>query len=288
MKTRLFAATFLSSVSLLFPSYVLGAGESIGNPNNSCNTSSNICPTTPTKFSATIYRVALCQSAPLTSSTTTVAWTSAGCENIFSNPSGETTGDIFSGSGVDLSASSVSVPPAGTYSKVVALVGKTFKMASHHEVVNAGTSTSTNGIRYVSTSSGGATAGTAGSESMYDVEVNSFSPALDCNAAHVDPNYRNNTGLAGNSFTGALLNSSEVMTTTGSGLIANSTAKCDNVAYIVTIIDKPITVSSTALGINLRIRATEGAARVNQGSGDGVVTGFEGTGASFTFDVSTF
>jgi hypothetical protein len=288
MKTRLFAATFASSVSLLFPSYVLGAGESIGNPINECNTTSGPCSTTPTMFSATIYRLALCGSSPLTSSITPLQWAEAGCQNIFLNNSGETTGDIFSGTGVDLNTSSVTIPPAGTYSKVVALVGKTFKIATHHAVVNAGTSTLTNGTRYVSTSSGGAIAGTAGSESLYDVTINTFAPQLACSGQST-PNYKNDTGVAGNNFNGALLNSSEVMTTTGSGNIANSTAVCDNVAYIVTIIDKPITVTSTALGINLKIRATTGAATVIQdNSGNGVVTGFSGTGASFTFDVSTF
>ena len=289
MKTTLFAAVLASSVSLLFPSHALSAGESIGNPRNECNTASGVCATTPTKFSATIYRVALCQSSPLPTTSTNVNWVSAGCQNIFSNSSGETTGDIFSGSGINLNASSITIPPPGTYSKVVALVGKTFKMATHHEVVNAGTSSSVSSIRYVSTPSGGAAVGGIGGESMYDVAVDTFSPSLACTGSYVTANFKNDTGVAGNGFNGALLDSAENMTTTGSGNISNGTAKCDNVAYIITIIDKPITVSNIALGVDLKIRATKGSATVNQdSSGNGVVTGFSGTGVAFTFDVSTF
>ncbi|MEB3159103.1 MAG: hypothetical protein VKK03_06540 [Synechococcus sp.] len=264
------------------------AGEAIGNPINECNTSQGECPTTPTKFSTTVYRIALCNVSPMESPATTVDWDGAGCEDVYNNSSGETTGDIFSASGVNLSAAFTSVPPAGSYNKVVALVSNSFKMATHHEVVAAGSNNSVNSTRYVSTASGGAVAGASGTEQMYSVTVDSFASQLACNGAYVTPNSWSDTGIAGNGFVGRLLNSNMTMPTTGSGLIGNNTATCDDVSYIFVIVDKPVTVSEDALGIDLKIRATKGTAKVNQGSGNGVVTGFSGAGHAFTYDVSTF
>lgn len=264
------------------------AGESIGNPPNDCNTASGECATTPTKFSTTVYRVALCTTSPMESPATTVDWDGAGCVNVYNNPSGQVTGDVLAGTGVNLSAEFVSVPAAGSYNKVVALVGNVFQMASNHEVVAAGTSASVNSTRYVSTSSGGATAGASGSEALYTVTVNTFASQLACSGPYVTPNSKSDLGVAGNGFNGRLLKSDFTMPVTGSGNISNGTAKCDGVSYILVIVDKPVTISSDAVGIDIKIRATKGAAIVDQGSGGGVVTGFSGSGASLTYDVSTF
>ena len=264
------------------------AGESIGNPSNDCNTASGNCATTPTKFSAKVYRIALCDNSPMESPSTSIQWSQAGCQDIYNNPSGETTGDILSGSGAGLSSQYISLPPAKAYSKVVALVSNVFSAASHHTVVAAGTSTPVNGNKYISTATGGATAGSAGSEQLYNFTVNSFAPQINCNSAYSSPNSKSDTGVAGNGFNGRLLNTSFEMPITGSGNINTGSGSCDNAAYILVIVDKSIAVSSSALGIDIKIRATKGAAIVNQGTGDGVVTGFGGAGASLTYDVSTF
>ena len=52
----------------------------------------------------------------------------------------------------------LSPPPAGSYTKIVALVDKKFKMATH-QVMLAGTNNPANGITYVSTANGGAIGG---------------------------------------------------------------------------------------------------------------------------------
>ena len=68
----------------------------------------------------------------------------------------------------------MTVPNEGTYNYTFAVVSNVFKMATHHMVFNAGSDNSTNGKRYVSTSSGGSNEGDIGSEERYDVTVNTF------------------------------------------------------------------------------------------------------------------
>ena len=258
------------------------------NPLNDCTTSSGECPTTPTKFSTTVYRVALCTSSPMPDSSTTVDWEGAGCVDVYNNPSGEETGDIFSSEST-LSAEFITIPAAGSYSKIVALVDKTFKMASHHMVMDAGSSNATNGTRYVSTSTGGAIAGTPGSEAMYEVNVNTFAPQLACSGAYTSANSISDVGVAGNGFVGRLLNSNQEMSITGSGSISNETAVCNNVKYILSIVDNSVVISSDSQGVELKIQAKKGTAIVDQGdSGNGEVTGFSGAGASFLYDVTAY
>lgn len=274
---------FISTISQ--PSY--SAGESQGNPVNECNTSSGECATTPTKFSTTVYRIALCTSSPMPSPTTTVDWDGAGCVDVYNNENGEETGDIFS-SALTLSADFITVPAAGSYSKIVALVDKTFKMASHHMVMDAGSSNATNGTRYVSTTTGGAVAGSAGSEAMYEVNVDTFASQLACSSAYTAANSISDVGVAGNGFTGRLLKSNQEMSTSGSGNIANNTAKCNNVKYVISIVDNAVTIAGDSQGVELKIQAKKGTAIVNQGNSNGVVTGFSGAGASFLYDVTAF
>ena len=221
-------------------------------------------------------------------SSTTVDWEGAGCVDVYNNPSGEETGDIFSSEST-LSAEFITIPAAGSYSKIVALVDKTFKMASHHMVMDAGSSNATNGTRYVSTSTGGAIAGTPGSEAMYEVNVNTFAPQLACSGAYTSANSISDVGVAGNGFVGRLLNSNQEMSITGSGSISNETAVCNNVKYVLSIVDNSVVISSDSQGVELKIQAKKGTAIVNQGdSGNGVVTGFSGAGASFLYDVTAY
>ena len=277
-------AGFLSMVS--HPSFA--AGEVHGNPLNDCNTAVNECPTTPTKFSTTVYRVALCASSPMPQPSISVDWAGAGCVDVYNNPAGEETGDIFSGE-TSLSLDFISLPPAGSYSKIAALVDKTFKMATHHQVVLAGTNNPANGITYVSTANGGAVQGAVGTEAMYEVTVDTFASQLACSSAYTAANSIADVGVAGNGFVGRLLKSNQEMPVSGSGNIGNNTAKCDNVKYILSIVDNPITISSDSQGVELKIQAKKGTAIVDQGLvGNGVVSDFRGAGASFLYDITAF
>ena len=79
------------------------------------------------------------------------------------------------------------------------------------------------------------------------------------------------------------------MPVSGSGNIGNNTAKCDNVKYILSIVDNPITISSDSQGVELKIQAKKGTAIVDQGLvGNGVVSDFRGAGASFLYDITAF
>ena len=277
-------AGFLSMVS--HPSFA--AGEVHGNPLNDCNTAVNECPTTPTKFSTTVYRVALCASSPMPQPSISVDWAGAGCVDVYNNPAGEETGDIFSGQ-TSLSSQFISLPPAGSYTKIVALVDKKFKMATHHQVMLAGTNNPANGITYVSTANGGAVQGAVGTEAMYEVTVDTFASQLACSSAYTAANSIADVGVAGNGFVGRLLKSNQEMPVSGSGNIGNNTAKCDNVKYILSIVDNPITISSDSQGVELKIQAKKGTAIVDQGLvGNGVVSDFRGAGASFLYDITAF
>ena len=101
---KLFLSSALLAASLIIPSSIkAGPGESLGNTKNECNTSVGPCPITPTKFSTTIYRVALCTSNPMETAAAEaglpVDWDSNGCVDVYNSESGEETGDIFSDTG---------------------------------------------------------------------------------------------------------------------------------------------------------------------------------------------
>ena len=53
-----------------------------------------------------------------------------------------------------------------------------------------------------------------------------------------------------------------------------ATAICDGAAYLLSIVDKDTVVGADTTGIHLKILAPKGLIRVNQGSGNGVGTGF--------------
>ena len=65
---KLFLSSALSITSLaIAPSIFAGPGEPPNGENtlNDCSTSVGTCPITPTKFSAKIYKVALCATNPM-------------------------------------------------------------------------------------------------------------------------------------------------------------------------------------------------------------------------------
>ena len=49
-----------------------------------------------------------------------------------------------------------------------------------------------------------------------------------------------------------------------------------------------VVIGSDSEGVSIKITSGKGTSRGNQGSGNGVVTGFSGKGSSFKYDVSTF
>ena len=287
---KLFLSSALSIASLVISSSVFaGPGESLGNTKNECNTSSGSCPITPTKFSTKIYRVALCTSNPMPS--TTLDWDGNGCVDVYNSTAGEETGDIFSASGATLSAENISVPTEGNYTHIAALFDKDFKVGSHHKVYNAGDSTDPLGERYYSTSSGGAAVGTADEVEMISGEFNTFMPQIACenDAAFVTRSATTegygNFLEAGETFYGKILTSTYQIPTTGGGSIETQSAYCDGAKYLLSIVDKSTTVNSDTTGIHLKILAPIGLIRVNQGSGNGVVTGFTAHGSSMAVKV---
>ncbi len=289
MKNLLLSSALSIASLVIAPSVFAGPGELLGNTKNECNTSSGSCPITPTKFSTKIYRVALCTSNPMPS--TTLDWEGNGCVDVYNSTAGEETNNIFSATGVTLSAENISIPTAGSYTHIAALFDKDFKVGSHHKVYNAGDSTDPLGERYYSTSSGGAAVGTADQVQMISGEFNTFMPQIACenDAAFVQRSATTegygNFLEAGETFYGKILNSSYQIPTTGGGSIETQSAYCDGAKYLLSIVDKPTTVGSGTTGIHLKILAPIGLIRVNQGSGNGVVTGFTAHGSSMAVKV---
>ena len=293
---KLFLSSALSITSLIFaPQVFAGPGESAGNTGNDCNTSSGSCPITPTKFSTKIYKVALCTSNPMADNAS-LDWDSNGCVTVFNNTDGQETGDIFSETGATLNAADITVPSAGTYEYTAALFDKDFKVGSHHMVYSAGGGP-INNKRYVSTSSGGVAEGTATDVEMISGSFNTFMSQIACNggwsstAPHTSRS-ATTTGYgdflsSGETFYGRVLTSSYAIPTSGSGDISANppTAKCDGAAYLLSIVDKDTVVGADTTGIHLKILAPKGLIRVNQGSGDGVATGFTAHGESMAVKV---
>ena len=92
---------------------------------------------------------------------------------------------------------------------------------------------------------------------------------------------------SGETFYGRVLTSSYAIPTSGSGSIMTNpaTAICDGAAYLLSIVDKDTVVGANTTGIHLKILAPKGLIRVNQGSGNGVATGFTAHGESMAVKV---
>ena len=154
-----------------------------------------------------------------------------------------------------------------------------------------------NDIRYVSTSSGGAAEGTSSDVQMMSGSFNTFMSQIACNggwsstAPHTTRS-ATTTGYgdflsSGETFYGRVLTSSYAIPTSGSGSIMTNpaTAICDGAAYLLSIVDKDTVVGADTTGIHLKILAPKGLIRVNQGSGNGVATGFTAHGESMAVKV---
>ena len=291
---KLFLYSALSIASLAFsPTVIAGPGEDAGNTPNDCNTSSGTCPITPTKFSAKIYQVALCTSNPMPAGSA-LDFAGNGCVDVYKSDTGEETGDIFSDTGATLSANNISIPAAGNYSHVAAIFDKDFKVASHHMIYAAG-GNAINNKRYVSNSSGGAVEGSVGEEQMLTGEFNTFMPQIACSNDAGIVQRTSTTGNSGTyssflgggeSFFGRILKEDKTLATEDVGNINNSTASCGGAKYLLSIVDKATTVSTSTTGIHIKILAPKGLIRVNQGSNDdGIATGFTAHGDSLAVTV---
>ena len=290
---KLFLSSALSIVSLaISPSVLAGPGESLGNTKNDCNTSSGSCLITPTKFSTKIYQVALCTSNPMPAGSA-LDLEGNGCVDVYNSVTGEETGDIFSDSGATLSAANISIPSAGNYTHIAAIFDKDFKVGSHH-MVYAAAGGPINNKRYVSTSSGGAAEGTASDVEMISGEFNTFMPQIACSndAGIVERvSTSGNSGTyssflaGGETFFGRILKSDKTLATGDVGNINNQTASCLGAKYLLSIVDKATTVDANTTGIHIKILAPKGLIRVNQGSGNGVATGFTAHGESMAVKV---
>ena len=290
---KLFLSSALLTAALTIPSSVKaidGPGQSAGNTVNDCNTSFGPCNITPTKFSTKIYRVALCTSNPMETAAAEaglpVDWDGSGCVDVYNSESGEETGDIFSETGATLSAENITIPDAGTYTHVAALFDKEFKVASHHQVYNAGNDNIPPlADRYYSTSDGGAAVGPAESAEMIAGSFDTFMPQIACeNGSAVADRSATTSGFgdflaSGETFYGRILKSDFTIPKTGGGSIANNTAFCDGAAYLLSVVDKPTVVDAGTTGIHIKILAPIGLIRADQGNaGDGVITGFTAHG----------
>ena len=290
---KLFLSSAISVASLVIsPSVFAGPGEDAGNTKNDCNTSSDTCPITPTKFSAKIYQVALCTSNPMPAGSA-LDLEGNGCVDVYNSVTGEETGDIFSDTGATLSAANISIPSAGNYTHIAAIFDKDFKVGSHHMVYGAGGGL-INNKRYVSTSSGGAAEGTASDVEMISGEFNTFMPQIACSndAGIVERvSTSGNSGTyssflaGGETFFGRILKSDKTLATENVGNINNQTASCLGAKYLLSIVDKATTVDANTTGIHIKILAPKGLIRVNQGSGNGVATGFTAHGESMAVKV---
>ena len=290
---KLFLSSAISIASLVIsPSVFAGPGENAGNTKNDCNTSSDTCPITPTKFSAKIYQVALCTSNPMPAGSA-LDLEGNGCVDVYNSVTGEETGDIFSDTGATLSAANISIPSAGNYTHIAAIFDKDFKVGSHH-MVYAAAGGPINNKRYVSTSSGGAAEGTASDVEMISGEFNTFMPQIACsNDAGIVERVATsgNSGTyssflaGGETFFGRILKSDKTLATGDVGNINNQTASCLGAKYLLSIVDKATTVGANTTGIHIKILAPKGLIRVNQGSGNGIATGFTAHGESMAVKV---
>ena len=296
---KLFLSSALSIAPLVIgPSVLAGPGENatgnLKNTPNDCNTTSDSCLITPTKFSAKIYQVALCTSHPMPAGSA-LDLNGSGCVDVYKSDTGEETGDIFSDTGATLSAENITIPEPGTYGFVAALFDTEFKAASHHMVYAAG-GAPINDKRYVSTSGGGAQEGDVGEEQMLSGEFNTFSPAIDCsNGSHMAER-TSTTGAngvytnflsGGESFFGRVLKDDFTLATQNLGNINNNNATCGGAKYLLSIVNKGTIIGENSAGIHIKILAPKGLMRVNQGNaGDGVITGFSAHGESMAVSVS--
>ena len=286
---------------LLTENSIKAIGEP-GNPPNDCNVPNSDCATSPTKFSTKVYRIALCMSSPMEDPELQPNWDNSGCVDVYNNPNGESTGDIFDENGTSLSNRYIKDPPKNGYYFVAAIVDKEYKIGSHHMVYYESSSIPINNVRYVSTSSGNVSTGSADQVSMFETATDSFYYGFDCGVAgYNQANYKpNQSGYWGNDVDLILLDDNYKLTNTkaidslGKGKAASGQPICANVKYILSITNKFTLINEESKGIHIRIKVPKGSIYVDHEitSGEtpnGVVENFHtGNAFAITFDVESF
>ena len=304
---KFFLSLALSTTALIiFPeNYVRASGEP-GNPVNDCSQPYGECVTSPSKVSITLYRVSLCMSSPMEDPATEPDWNGAGCVDVYNNLSGESTGNILDENGVSLSAQYINDPTNNGYYFIAAIIDKSYKIGTHHMVYDPSTSQPISNIRYISTSSGGVSTGTAEQASMFETSTDSFYYGFDCsNSGYNQANNQSKTGYWGNDVELILLDSDYKLANTlaidsqGKGKAASGQRICGNVKYIMSITNNFTLINDSSSGIHIRMKVPKGSILLNHettgsdysldpNNANGVIDEiYTGNTFSITFDVDT-
>ena len=304
---KFFLSLALSTTALIiFPeNYVRAIGEP-GNPVNDCSQPYGECVTSPSKVSITLYRVSLCMSSPMEDPATEPDWNGAGCVDVYNNLSGESTGNILDENGVSLSSQYINDPPNNGYYFIAAIIDKSYKIGTHHMVYDPSTSQPISNIRYISTSSGGVSTGTAEQASMFETSTDSFYYGFDCsNSGYNQANNQSKTGYWGNDVELILLDSDYKLANTlaidsqGKGKAASGQRICGNVKYIMSITNNFTLINDSSSGIHIRMKVPKGSILLNHettgsdysvdpNNANGVIDEiYTGNTFSITFDVDT-
>ena len=304
---KFFLSLALSTTAIIIlpENYVRAIGEP-GNPVNDCSRPYGECVTSPSKVSITLYRVSLCMSSPMEDPATEPDWNGARCVDVYNNPSGESTGNILDENGVSLSAQYISDPPNNGYYFIAAIIDKSYKIGTHHMVYDSSTSQPISNIRYISTSSGGVTTGTAEQASMFETSTDSFYYGFDCsNSGYNQANNQSKTGYWGNDVELILLDSDYKLANTlaidsqGKGKSASGQRICGNVKYIMSITNNFTLINDSSSGIHIRMKVPKGSVLLNHettgsdysvdpNNANGVIDEiYTGNSFSITFDVDT-
>ena len=301
---------------LIFVFNFLLTGNSIkafaksGNPPNNCDQARSECRTTPSKFSTTLYRVALCMTSPMEDPELTPNWDDAGCVDVYNNPSGESTGNIFDENGFFLSNKYIKDPPKNGYYFVAAIVDKSYQIGTHHMVYDPSTSQPINNLRYISTSSGNVSTGSAEETSMFETSTDSFYYGFDCGiSGYNQANFRENQqGYWGNDNDLILLDGNYKLANTlaidnlgkGKSALAKSVGQriCGDVKYILSITNKFTLINDESKGVHIKIKVPEGSillmhatnnSNPNNNVPDGVIEEiYTGNTFNITFDIESF
>ena len=297
---------FIIAFHILLPEKMVRAIGEPGNPVNDCSQPYGECVTSPSKVSITLYRVSLCMSSPMEDPATEPDWNGAGCVDVYNNPSGESTGDILDDNGILLSAEYISDPPKNGYYFVAAIIDKSYRIGTHHMVYDPSTSEPISNIRYVSTSSGSVTTGSAEQAGMFETTTDSFYYGFDCsNSGYNQANNQSKTGYWGNDVELILLDSNYQLANTlaidseGKGKSASGQNICGNVKYIMSITNNFTLINDESNGIHIKMKVPKGSILLDHettnteysadsSNANGVVNRiYTGNTFSITFDVDT-
>ena len=207
--------------------------------------------------------------------------------------------------GISLSAQYINDPPNNGYYFIAAIIDKSYKIGTHHMVYDPSTSQPISNIRYISTSSGGVSTGTAEQASMFETSTDSFYYGFDCsNSGYNQANNQSKTGYWGNDVELILLDSDYKLANTlaidsqgkGKSDLSKSSGQriCGNVKYIMSITNNFTLINDSSSGIHIRMNVPKGSVLLNHettnsdNNANGVIDEiYTGNTFSITFDVDT-